>query len=759
MEKRVVLFLVLALTIIFGYDLLLKQFGYIPLSESPILDQSDPPPSIESDETSPPSISILEDGGEGMEKGTTTLSPPQSNIEQLEIIDTPLYQVKVTNKGAQIKSWTLKHYLTQSEDPIPVDLVYPEGQFPGPLSLRVSNDELTRQLQEGFYSVKKDFSKLDDSHPTGHLTLTFQSADESIWVQKEMTFHHDSYLVDIAVKSRGIDEDLDVLLGTNFGVVEWGQGFIGLLGPAWKIGDEVEKEAPDDEVRRVGDIRWAALQDKYFISVFIPQDRPSGVFAKTETERVVTAGIQFPGASGTQTRSFHLYAGPKQFDTLKSFQIGLEDTIDFGWFIYGSWSIVKAVAKPLFYVLRYLYDYTHNYGVAIILLTFGIKLLFVPLQYKSYKSMQGMQKIQPKVQEVQKIYKDDRERLNKELMKLYREHKVNPVGGCLPMVLQMPVFVALFNILYMTVDLRQAPFILWISDMSVPDPFYVLPVLMGASMVVQQKIMPTTMDPTQAKMMLMLPVFLTFLFLTFPAGLVLYWLTNNVLTIAQQFITDRYVFKRGAASSQSVEKATGEPKSPGSGKPGGAMDKTEGLEESSRLQESKEAKRQKAVDQQRLLVEAVVRDLEQLQGEFEVELIHHKDVSGGLLNQANRLYAEIEKLRQDATPGDVENLLNKSHQAFKELKRDIQESHTRQKASRKTLSRKVQKTLDKIHHIPQQQIEEILPNQFQDARQKIKEAQNQFTTGLSNHRGEIEQRVASIHEALTLTEEAIGRGK
>ena len=590
MEKRVVLFLVLALTIIFGYDLLLKQFGFIPLSESPILDQLDPPPSIKSEETSPSSIASPEGSGEGIEQGTPTPSEPQSDVEQLEIIDTPLYQVKVTNKGAQIKSWTLKNYLTQSEDPTPVDLVYPEGQFPGPLSLRVANSELTRQLQDGIYSVEKDFSKLDDRHPLGHLTLTYQGADGEIWVQKELTFHHDSYLVDIVVKSRGVDEDLDVLLGTNFGVVEWGQGFIGELGPAWMIGDDLEKEAPDNEIRRSGDIdiRWAALQDKYFISVFIPEDRPSGVFAKTEMEQVVTAGLQFPGGSGTQTRSFHLYAGPKQFDTLKSFQIGLEDTIDFGWFIYDSWPPVKAVAKPLFYVLRYLYDYTHNYGVAIILLTFGIKLLFVPLQYKSYKSMQGMQKIQPKVQEIQKIYKDDRERLNKELMKLYREHKVNPVGGCLPMVLQMPVFVALFNILYMTVDLRQAPFILWIADMSIPDPFYVLPVLMGASMVVQQKIMPTTMDPTQAKMMLMLPVFLTFLFLTFPAGLVLYWLTNNVLTIAQQFITDRYIFKRGPASSKSVEEATAAPKGPSSGKPRGPMDTAEGQEESTRLVESKE---------------------------------------------------------------------------------------------------------------------------------------------------------------------------
>ena len=143
---------------------------------------------------------------------------------------------------------------------------------------------------------------------------------------------------------------------------------------------------------------------------------------------------------------------------------------------------------------------------------------------------------------IQEKYKDDRDRLNKELIKLYRDHQVNPVGGCLPMVLQMPVFVALFNILYMTIDLRQAPFMGWITDLSVQDPYYVLPIFMGATMILQQKITPTTMDPTQAKIMLILPAFMTFLFINFPAGLVLYWLTNNVLTISQQLITDRVVF-------------------------------------------------------------------------------------------------------------------------------------------------------------------------------------------------------------------------
>jgi len=173
----------------------------------------------------------------------------------------------------------------------------------------------------------------------------------------------------------------------------------------------------------------------------------------------------------------------------------------------------------------------------------------VPLQYKSYKSMKMMRLIQPKIKEVQEKYKGDRDRLNKELMKLYREQKVNPLGGFLPMFLQMPVFVALFNVLYTTIDLRQAPFMLWVKDLSVQDPFYVLPILMGATMFIQQKITPTTMDPTQAKIMLVLPIGMTFLFVNFPAGLVLYWVTNNILTISQQLLTDRFLLTDKALAS------------------------------------------------------------------------------------------------------------------------------------------------------------------------------------------------------------------
>jgi len=216
---------------------------------------------------------------------------------------------------------------------------------------------------------------------------------------------------------------------------------------------------------------------------------------------------------------------------------------------------VKSVAKPIYHVLRFIHDYVGNYGVTIILLTLAIKLLFVPLQYKSYKSMKMMRVIQPKIKEVQEKYKGDRDRLNKELMKLYRDQKVNPLGGFLPMFLQMPVFISLFNVLYMSIDLRQAPFMLWVSDLSMQDPYYVLPVIMGVTMFIQQKITPTTMDPAQAKMMLILPVGMTFLFINFPAGLVLYWLTNNTLTITQQLVTDRFLLTDKALLSAGAQQS------------------------------------------------------------------------------------------------------------------------------------------------------------------------------------------------------------
>ena len=550
MERRVIIFLVLSLIIVAGYDFLLKQLGIIPSAteEQPrIVDSGDKPAlKTETRPPAPPATGSLPEtkriGSEGR-TGEGSTGPSESAAEQVVLVETDLLKVELTNKGGVIKTWELKRYNTETPTgPQPVQLVYRGGQFPGPLSLLVSDEAATRELQRAFYAVEEAGLRLDPARPTGRVTFTYRNPKSGLAVEKTLTFRHDSYLVDVEVKTEGTQGPLEVGMGTNFGIIEWGEGFIGLIGPASMVDDKIEKETPEEEAERSGAVQWAALQDKYFLSVVIPS-QGTAVRVKKESERVVSSQVKVAPSAGQPVR-LQLYAGPKEYDTLRSFQIGLEDTIDFGWFIYGSWSLVKMVAKPLFSVLRTINEVTHNYGITIILLTVCIKLLFAPLQYKSYKSMKDMQVIQPKVLALQDKHKDDRERLNKELIKLYRDHKVNPVGGCLPMVLQMPVFVALFNILYMTIDLRQAPFFLWIKDLSVPDPFYVLPVIMGATMVLQQKMTPTTLDPTQAKVMLILPVMLTFLFLTFPAGLVLYWVTNNTLTIAQQFVTDRFIFKR-----------------------------------------------------------------------------------------------------------------------------------------------------------------------------------------------------------------------
>jgi YidC/Oxa1 family membrane protein insertase len=238
--------------------------------------------------------------------------------------------------------------------------------------------------------------------------------------------------------------------------------------------------------------------------------------------------------------------GPKEIKTLKAANPKLAKAVNFGWF--------DVIAQPLLVCLKFFHRFLHNYGLAIILLTVLIKILFWPLTHKSYVSMQAMKKLQPKMAKIREKYKDDKEKMNQEIMQMYRTHKVNPMGGCLPMLLQIPVFFALYRVLYSSIAMRHAPFLWWINDLSAPDRLYVgftipylggLPVLtllMGISMFVQQKMTPTSADPRQEKMMLMMPVVFTVFFVNFPSGLVLYWLVNNILSIGQQY----YINKKAA---------------------------------------------------------------------------------------------------------------------------------------------------------------------------------------------------------------------
>ncbi|TET92579.1 MAG: membrane protein insertase YidC, partial [Desulfobacteraceae bacterium] len=295
-------------------------------------------------------------------------------------------------------------------------------------------------------------------------------------------------------------------------------------------------------------------EEAYFMTAIISEeDKKATVKGTTLPDGEVRITYITPSLNLRQhqkaTESFTLYLGPRDLYILKALNKKLEKAINFGWF--------DIIAKPLLVTLRFFNKHLANYGLSIILLTIIIKILFWPLTHKSYQSMKEMRKLQPMMAKIREKYKGNKQEMQKQLMGLYKTYKINPMGGCLPMIVQIPVFFALFRVLPNSIELRHAPFVLWINDLSAPDrlfsfpfqipfmaPPYGIPVLtliMGASMFLQQKMTPTPGDPAQAKMMMLLPIVFTFLFINFPSGLVLYWLVNNVLSIAQQYRINRQV--------------------------------------------------------------------------------------------------------------------------------------------------------------------------------------------------------------------------
>jgi len=279
---------------------------------------------------------------------------------------------------------------------------------------------------------------------------------------------------------------------------------------------------------------WTAIMSRYFIAALIANPDQNYPYYFKSDGHSYQAGLIDDGQVEGKDIIFNtqLFIGPKSIPILKAAGAELERSVDFGWF--------TPISLPMHTFLGWLYQYLGNYGFCIIILVVCIKLIFFYPTQKSYESMAGMRKLQPEMARIKELYGDDRQRMSQEMMALYKKHKVNPMGGCLPIIIQIPVFFALYKVLLMSIEMRQAPFIGWIHDMSVQDPYFVLPVIMGASMYIQQKLNPQPQDPMQAKVMQFLPAIFTVLFLFFPAGLVLYWVVNNTLSILQQ----RLVMKR-----------------------------------------------------------------------------------------------------------------------------------------------------------------------------------------------------------------------
>lgn len=283
---------------------------------------------------------------------------------------------------------------------------------------------------------------------------------------------------------------------------------------------------------------WIAMLEHYFLTAWLPQQQtPREYFAKRQSDNLYTAGVIVPAGAAapgeTITTTMPFYAGPEEQDDLAELAPGLELTVDYGW--------LTMVAKPLFRLLSFYHSWIGNWGIAIILLTMTVKLLFFPLSAAGYRSMAKLRLVTPKLQRIQEQYKGDRQRMHQAMMEFYQEEKINPMGGCLPILVQIPVFIALYWTILAAVELRYAPFALWINDLSSPDPYYLLPTLLGISMFVQTKLNPTPTDPIQAKVMQIMPIAFSAIFFFFPAGLVLYSLVNNILSIAQQWqITKMY---------------------------------------------------------------------------------------------------------------------------------------------------------------------------------------------------------------------------
>jgi len=305
------------------------------------------------------------------------------------------------------------------------------------------------------------------------------------------------------------------------------------MGPTALVNGKLEEPDYDDLAEKGAQRKaslggWTGIMHRYFIAALISNPEQNYPYYFKGDGSVFQAGLIDDGKLEGNDALFstQLYIGPKSIPILKEAGSGLDRSVDFG--------LVAPISKPMHSFLSWLYSYLGNYGWCIIVLVVSIKLIFFYPTQKSYESMAGMRKLQPEMTRIKELYGDDRQRMSQEMMGLYKKNKVNPMGGCLPILIQIPVFFSLYKVLLISIEMRQAPFIGWIQDMSVQDPYYVLPIIMGASMFVQQRLNPTPPDPMQAKVMQFLPAIFTVMFLFFPAGLVLYWVVNNILSIVQQ---------------------------------------------------------------------------------------------------------------------------------------------------------------------------------------------------------------------------------
>ena len=559
MDKRTILAVVLSLAVLMVYQIFFvkppePQKAATPQSSTEQIQKDKAPaPAATAKTVTPLAKPALKAASERPE------APPRDIL-----VETPHYTAIFSTRGAALKSLKLKAYyqdchactddiyprlknLFTGSKEIPkaktkdlVELVDVRDGMPYPLTVTFPDSSLDVSPDAAFETAS---GKLDLINTQDKQQLVFSKSYDGVKIEKIFTFDPKGFTIGLEVKVY----NLTASPITQTPTINWHQyvdpqkidDSYGHDGPVISVGNSIERQ----EVKKLNqesilgpNVVWSGFESKYFIASFIPENPAlTNVSLTRDASNMVSVGMKgrkeiIPsGQNGAF--SYSLYLGPKQYDILKTMGVGLENAIDFGWF--------KWLAIPFLFILNFLHGFVLNYGIAIIVLTAAIKLIFWPLGNMSYKSMKEMQNLQPKIAEMKEKYKNDQAKIGQETMALYREHKVNPLSGCLPMLIQIPVFFGLYKALMYSIELRHSPMFFWIQDLSAKDPYYITPIIMGATQFITQKMTPAMGDPMQQKIMLFMPVIFTFFFLNFPSGLVIYWLFNNIFSIGQQYYINK----------------------------------------------------------------------------------------------------------------------------------------------------------------------------------------------------------------------------
>ncbi len=568
MEKRVVAAIALSIAILFGFKYLEERRAAEQARLSP------PPARPAAASQAPPAVPKPSAPVPAEMPAATPLPPEQTVPGRRVVIESGLYRAVLDNRGGVLTSWQLKKYKTALGEVFDMVPSTHMEQRPYPGSVVLDDAALTKIAAEENYAVEVAGGNeaAGGAQPlTAPATVTMRLRRGDLLIEKRFTFEADKYLASFSVTMQRAGQPLRgrILLGQDIGPEKEH-----LLNPSLKlmwvadIGGKVQRDAgPKDEnvIRPVaGDVRWAGLDMQYFAEIAIPA-QPMTVF-EVQRRPVQTVGLGGEATSRDLVRvtipvdgnsAWRIYLGPKAQPALQAVTgADLTGVIDYGTYL-------GVLVKPLLYALRYIDRFTHNFGWAIIILTLVLTLALFPFRLKQMGSMKKMQVLQPQIKAIQEKYKrykktdPKRTEMNQEIMALYKEHQVNPLGGCLPLLLQMPLLFAFYRLLASSIELRQAPFFGYLHDLSAKDPYYVLPIIMGVTMLISQRMTPMApgTDPTQAKMMMIMPVVFTFLFLNVSSGLNLYFLCSNVFQIAFQKIAERWMGDQRSARKPKGERS------------------------------------------------------------------------------------------------------------------------------------------------------------------------------------------------------------